>query len=60
MTRKTYEDEPSEWDHRKQWLRLTPDLVEALQGLATQEKCSLEQLIISLIHEALIRRLRSR
>lgn len=47
-------------DHRKQWLRLSPDLVEALQGLAVKEGCTLEQLIISLINEALAHRLRNR
>ena len=45
-------------DLRKKWLHLQPDLVEALEGLADRDGCNLEQLLISLINEALAHRLR--
>jgi hypothetical protein len=45
---------------RKQWLHLTPDLVEALEQLAKIEGISLEALLISLVNEALAHRLHRR
>ena len=47
-------------DHRKQWLRLEPDLLSALEELAEKDGQSLEALIVSLIHEAITHRLRRR
>lgn len=47
-------------DDKRQWLRLTPALIEALEGLAAAEGTSLEALLVDLINEALANRLRRR
>lgn len=47
-------------DNRKQWVRLSPDMLEAMAALAQQEGYSLEHLITSLLNEGLAYRLRSR
>ena len=46
--------------YRKQWLHLSPDLVNALEALASAENVTLEALLISLINEALAHRLTRR
>jgi hypothetical protein len=46
--------------YRKQWLHLSPDLVAALEQLASTENVTLEALLISLINEALAQRLTRR
>jgi hypothetical protein len=47
-------------DNRKQWVRLSPDMLETLQALAGREDCSLEALITSLLNEGLAHRLTRR
>jgi hypothetical protein len=53
-------EDPVPRDMRRQWLHLSPDLVEALTDLARAENLTLEALLISLINEALVSRLQRR